>query len=124
MNKKSTRKIPMSSEEFRRMFIRVTDKIIMWGCGISVDVEACIVKRIKEALAYRQEQYENAESIAEKKRINKAIRKLKALLSGGFASRAALNHWIDSDPIYRERLGHLDDKIEPKFYKKYLLRAQ
>ena len=34
----------MSSEEFRAMFIRVTDKIRMWGCGTSVDVEACIAR--------------------------------------------------------------------------------
>lgn len=114
-NKKRIQKTPMSSEKFREMFIRVTDKIIMWGCGISVDVEACIVKRIKEALAYRQEQNENAESMAEKKRIKKAIRNLKALLTGGFASRAARNHWIDSDPIYKERLGSPDDIKKPKF---------
>ena len=113
----------MSSEEFRAMFIRVTDKIRMWGCGTSVDVEACIVKRIKEALAYRQEQNENAKSIADKKRIKKAIQNLNALLTSGFARRADRNHWIDSDPIYRERLGSLDDIIDPKFYKKYLLRA-
>jgi hypothetical protein len=108
----------MSSDEFREMFIRVTNSIILWGCGVSKDTEACIKRRIKEALAFRQEQYENAESVEEKQRIKKAIRNLKALISGGFAWRAALNHWIDSDPIYRERLGHPDDIKEPKFYKK------
>lgn len=113
------RKKALSSEVFRAMFIRVTDKITMWGCGVSYDVEACIKKRLKEALAYRQEQYENAASMEEKNRIKKKyIKQLKILIKTGFAWRATLNHWIDSDPIYKERLGSLDDIKEPKFDKK------
>ena len=95
------------------MFIRVTNSIPMWGCGVSKDTEACITRRIEEALAFRQEQYENAESVEEKKRIKKAIRNLTILLKTGFAYRATISHWIDDDPIYRERLGCLEDIKEP-----------
>ena len=71
---------PMSSEEFKRLFERVSKKIIFAGCDVSYDIEACIEGRIRNALEHRKEQLKNADTEEDKKFFKQRVHLLNNLL--------------------------------------------
>ena len=104
----------MSSEEFLKLFERVSKSIIFYGCR----TEECINERIKEALKYRKEQYKKATTGAEIKEIRKSITNLKTLLKFGFAFRTIIEAWTEPNSIYIEKLGFTDEECKELFKEK------
>ena len=105
---------PTQFEEFVERFKRVSESINFWHCGSSKDVEACIKKRIRNALEYRKGQLREADSEEDKKALKMKIKQLNNLLKSKFAYQVSFNHWLNIHPIFREKLGSLDDLKEPR----------
>jgi len=83
-------RVSMSDDEFLRLFKRVSKKIILAGCGVSKDVEACIEGRIRNALEHRKEQLKNADTEEDKKFFKQRVHLLNNLLKMNFARDVAI----------------------------------
>jgi hypothetical protein len=110
--------------KFWKKFKKVSESIIFSGCGTSKDITACIEKQIEGAIKFRKGQLKKAKSKKEKEELKRKILDMMELLNDNFAIRAETEYWKNSHPIYRERLGSLDDLIEPKFYKNYFYKPK
>jgi len=109
-----SRNNPFYVEDFWKKFKRVSESIIFFGCGVSKDITACIEKQIEGGIKYRTAQLKKAKSVREKEEIKKKILNLIDLLNEDFAMRVETEYWKDSHPIYREKLGSLDDLKDPR----------
>lgn len=110
--------------KFWKKFKKVSESIIFAGCGTSKDITACIEKQIEGAIKFRKAQLKKAKSKKEKEELKRKILDMMKLLNDGFAIRAETEYLKNSHPIYREKLGSLDDLIEPKFYKNYFYKPK
>jgi len=105
---------PTESEKFVQRFIRISDSVPFMGCGFSKDVKACVEERLRDAIEYWEGRLEEASSEEEIKDIKWRIRQHNITLNSTFAEQVSFNFWLDTNPIFKERLGDPEDIKDAK----------